>query len=101
VIRAAVQRGTSEKLNRLKKTLQLHHNSVGRLLDLFADVLVEAAEGIDPLTLRREGYARLSPAAVRSIRKSTDKILSLAMEHGVSESLVVKIRARDAYRWVR
>jgi len=94
--------GTSKKLAGAAKALQFHYNGPGRLLDLFADLLVSAAAGVDPASLRRvRSYARLSEDSVRAIRKSDSKVLSLAVEHGISERQVVRIRAREAYRWVR
>jgi len=99
-VRLRITVGTSEKLHRAAKCLHLHHNATGRLLDLFADLLVEASAKftgpVPGLT-----YGRLTEDQVRAIRRSDDKILSLAVEHGVSERTIVRVRSRVVYRWVR
>lgn len=50
---------------------------------------------------KQRGYGRLMPDAIRAIRKSRDKIMCIAMEHKISEPMVIKIRARECYKWVR
>jgi hypothetical protein len=83
------------------KTLHLHYNATGRLLDLFADMLLAAASNCP--ALGRVGtpiYGRLSENDVRSIRKSPEKVIWLALEYGVSAAMIVKIRGRKIYRWV-
>lgn len=75
------------------------YNFTGRLLDLCADLIVANARSF-PIT-RPRGYGRLSPGCVREVRKSQEKIASIAAEHDISEAMVIKIRARQCYRWVR
>lgn len=79
------------------------------VLDLCADVILAHAEtlrGSHPRPKhRRYGLTgstggRLNPDAVRAIRASGDKIIVISAEHGISEAMAVKIRARASYAWV-
>ncbi len=96
--RTKISPGTGRKLGDLAKSLGIRYNATGRLLDLFVDIMVAAAGSVRLPAAR--GYGRLSAVQVRAIRRSTEKLDAIAAEHGVSHSLVVRIRARTAYRWV-
>lgn len=89
---------TWRKLKIVAKTLGFHYNPIGRLLDMCADLIVSNATF---MSLPRRGYGSVPAATVRAIRRSREKIAVMSLEHGVSEAMCSKIRARKRYRWVR
>lgn len=79
------------------------------VLDLCVEVILAHAEtlrGSRPRSTHRcygktgSTGGRLNPATVRAIRASDDKIIVISAEHGISEAMAVKIRARASYAWV-
>lgn len=64
-----------------------------------ADMIAQTAHSMAPS--KQRGYGRLAAAAIRAIRKSKDKIMCIAAEHKISEAMVMKIRQRKCYKWVR
>lgn len=97
--RIAILPITNRKLNVVVKSLGMRFNPVGRLLDICVDMMAVTAESMRPS--RQKGYGRLSKAAVLAIRRSKDKIAVIALETGVSEAMVIKIRAKKCYKWIR
>lgn len=91
--------GTGRKLTELARLFGLHYNPTGHLLDLLVDVMKDSAEKakIKP----QKGYGSIAPATIRIIRRSKDKIAVIAIETGVSEAMVSKIRSRLRYKWVK
>lgn len=84
-------------------------NARARVIDVCVDLILAHAEsmaGSRPRSAhRRYGRTgstggRLNPAVVRAIRASDDKIIVISAEHGISEAMAVKIRARASYAWV-
>ncbi len=90
---------TDRKLSKVAKSLGLRFNATGRLLDMCADMMAVTAMSMWPL--RSKGYARLKASEVRAIRKSKDKIAVIALENKISEAMVMNIRQRKCYKWVR
>lgn len=88
----------ARKLSVVAKNLGLRWNPTGKLLEMCADLIAAQAQS---LAGSQRGYGRLSAASVRAIRRSKDKRIAIAAEHGISEAMVCSIRARVTYRWVR
>lgn len=98
-MRIAVLPITNRKLNVVIKSLGMRFNPVGRLLDICADMMAVTASSMMPS--RQKGYGRLSKDTVKGIRRSKEKIAVIALENKISEAMVVKIRARKCYKWIR
>lgn len=100
--RVRILPATALSLKRLAQRYGIRFNRTGVLLDMFCGALhsIEGAT-VPKRTWGRGLQGQLNAAQVRTIRASKDKILSVAVAHGVSERLVVYIRARKIYRWVR
>lgn len=98
-MRIAVLPITNRKLSVVAKSLGMRYNPTGRLLDICVDMMAVTAESMRPS--RQKGYGRLSKDKVKAIRRSRDKIAVIALENGISEAMVVKIRARKCYKWIR
>lgn len=83
----------------MAKALGIRCNATGRLLDMCAGLIAAYAKSYPQR--RSRGYGELPVESVRAIRRSKSKIASIAVEHGISEAMVCKIRSRLCYRWVR
>ncbi len=58
--------------------------------------------GLPPEIRRKfDGGRKLSEDQVREIRASTDKVMCIAADYGISIANVSKIRTGKAYRWVK
>lgn len=91
---------SGRKLRQSARMLGIRCNPVGRLLDMCADLIFGKAKETGLLDKPERDY-RLTPVQIKAIRQSKDKIAVIALENGICEAMVCKIRARDAYRWVK
>lgn len=84
----------------------LNPNSRAIVIDLACDAIVAYAKSYSRPVSSRRGMGRpskmlaLTVDAVRVIRASTDKIMAIAAEFGINESLVCAVRSRTRYAWV-
>ena len=98
ILRARISPETRAKLRLATRLSRIKYNSVGELMDLCADVILEFTRSPDFPSAKREW--RLSNAQVLSIRASPDKMAAIAAEHGISEVMVSYIKSRKRYQWV-
>jgi hypothetical protein len=90
-------RDTHRKLTLAAKILGVKPSSRGIVLDICIDAIIAHAQ---TATRAISGKYRVNAASVRAIRRSPNKLLAIAAENGISETLVRKIRKRECYDWV-
>lgn len=98
-------REAHKKLSQAAGFMGLNPNARARVIELLSDAVVEFSRHYRPARNRgprvgRPKFPVLTIDSVMSIRSSSDKIMAIAAEHGISEAMVCAVRSRTCYAWV-